>query len=473
MLRQIALRGASFAWGMVGLLGLLGTAACKDKMFFQGFTSAQKKELAVAQERYWDLATEPIPGFKHAFVTLKNGVRLHYVVNTRAGKTKNKNVAVFVHGFPDSYLLWRNILSSEALEPFILIAVDLPGYGGSDGLPKYGPNEVLEAMTGFIVSIREQYLEEGGKLVMVTHDWGSIVGARLASEAKELADRWILTSAVMPGLFKANALTHVASARQMLHTWLRAPFNLRLLKTAYSTLGPVISQIKRSYYIFTFSLPAPLARLFATGGNFVFVRAVHNFAAGLRHRDGKPSRTLEGKDEATFMAMTAGPGLAQFNATTADGLTYSDSVKARIPDRGMGEKIRYYREGLFFRPWEKSIETVVALSEIETNPTRSASTGSGGLFDEGPKGALRAPTTVIMGKNDVAFELRLVLEGAGDYLVRGSQVMVVGRSGHWLPLELLGMKVVEEAVEWALEGEVGGLKERFEGLGEVEFLVEK
>jgi pimeloyl-ACP methyl ester carboxylesterase len=52
-------------------------------------------------------------------------------------------------------------------------------------------------MTGFIVSIREQYLEEGGRLVMVTHDWGGIVGARLASEAKELADRWILTSAIM------------------------------------------------------------------------------------------------------------------------------------------------------------------------------------------------------------------------------------------------------------------------------------
>jgi hypothetical protein len=98
MLGQIALQGASFAWGMVGLVGLLGTAAYKDKLFFRGFTSAQEQELAGAQERYWDLATEPMPGFKHAFVTLKNGVRLHYVVNTRAGKARNKNVAVFVHG---------------------------------------------------------------------------------------------------------------------------------------------------------------------------------------------------------------------------------------------------------------------------------------------------------------------------------------------------------------------------------------
>ena len=45
---------------------------------------------------------------------------------------------------------------------------------------------------------------EGGKLVMVCHDWGSIVGSRLASEAKELADRWILTSGVIVSVHSVN-----------------------------------------------------------------------------------------------------------------------------------------------------------------------------------------------------------------------------------------------------------------------------
>jgi pimeloyl-ACP methyl ester carboxylesterase len=73
----------------------------------------------------------------------------------------------------------------------------MPGYGGSDSLPQYGPNEVLEAMGDFIVGARELFLQHGGKCVVVTHDWGALVGARLASEAAVLADHWIITSGIL------------------------------------------------------------------------------------------------------------------------------------------------------------------------------------------------------------------------------------------------------------------------------------
>lgn len=53
---------------------------------------------------------------------------------------------------------------------------------------------MLEAMTEFIIGMREEYLGDKGRLVMVTHDWGSVIGGRLASEAEKLADRWIITS---------------------------------------------------------------------------------------------------------------------------------------------------------------------------------------------------------------------------------------------------------------------------------------
>jgi pimeloyl-ACP methyl ester carboxylesterase len=48
--------------------------------------------------------------------------------------------------------------------------------------------------------MRELYLAEDAKLVMVTHDWGSIIGARLASQAKELAHRWILVAGIIVSL---------------------------------------------------------------------------------------------------------------------------------------------------------------------------------------------------------------------------------------------------------------------------------
>jgi pimeloyl-ACP methyl ester carboxylesterase len=64
-------------------------------------------------------------------------------------------------------------------------------------LPLYGSHEMLEALTEFILGMREQYLQADGKAVVVTHDWGAIIGARLAAEASELADQWIITSAMI------------------------------------------------------------------------------------------------------------------------------------------------------------------------------------------------------------------------------------------------------------------------------------
>lgn len=86
-----------------------------------------------------------------------------------------------------------------------MVAVDLPGYGGSDSFSRYGATEVLEALTEFIVAMREQYLSgneacigqgevESNKVFIVGHDWGCVLGYRLASEAPCLADRFILTN---------------------------------------------------------------------------------------------------------------------------------------------------------------------------------------------------------------------------------------------------------------------------------------
>jgi pimeloyl-ACP methyl ester carboxylesterase len=97
-------------------------------------------------------------------------------------------------------LLWKKVLGASSLDPQILIAVDLPGYGGSEGLNTYSASEVLEAMSEFILGMREKFLKEEAKMVVVTHDWGAIIGARLAAEASQLADRWVIASVLIVGL---------------------------------------------------------------------------------------------------------------------------------------------------------------------------------------------------------------------------------------------------------------------------------
>ncbi|KAF2194947.1 alpha/beta-hydrolase [Zopfia rhizophila CBS 207.26] len=475
MIRALLWRGFRFAFGMFSLLSLSAVAIFRDGALFQRPSKKEKEELTAAQEKFWDLSKNPLPGLNHKFVTLKNGIKLHYVVNHGPDSPNWKNVTIFIHGFPDSYLLWRHLLTSPTLsQSSILIAVDLPGYGGSDGLPNYSPEFMLEIMTAFILRMRERYLRQGVKFYTVAHDWGGIVGARLAAEAPQLADRWIILSAVLPQQAYSNVTQKVASSKQMLHTWLHWPFSSRLLKKALTTISPVLSQGGRSFYIFVMNLPKPLANWFGGMGNFWFLRIIHKVQAGKLNAEGKITGDVHGKEKAEYMAVTTGPGLEQFaTGVEKEGKkeSYSEDVKKRIKDYGWSEKIRVYREGLALSPWEKSLETVVGLSEIESRPLRF---GSGaGLFEDGPPGSLKAPATVIYGKMDTAFEPKLCLGGIGDYLVNRSQVVILEKGGHWLPFEEQGIKVLEAVTAWAVEGEKEPLRARLERWKDVNIIVHK
>jgi len=165
--------------------------------------------VTLAQGRLWNLSKHP-NGLTHAFYTLPSGSRLHYVYNQEFSRESSsrepKNLIIFLHGFPDSWALWRHFIASPALRlDNVLIAVDLPGYGGSDSLRSYGATEVLESVTEFVIGMRRLYGIDseldtsriGTKpgVIIVGHDWGCIIGARLAAEAPQLADRFILSNA--------------------------------------------------------------------------------------------------------------------------------------------------------------------------------------------------------------------------------------------------------------------------------------
>lgn len=44
------------------------------------------------------LSKPPFPGFRHEFFTLKNGLKLHYVVNAQDEAIASGNIAIFIHG---------------------------------------------------------------------------------------------------------------------------------------------------------------------------------------------------------------------------------------------------------------------------------------------------------------------------------------------------------------------------------------
>ena len=166
-----------------------------------------------ARDKYWNLS-KTVCGLSHRFLTLRDGRQLHYLTSTASVDPSRsaKPLVIFIHGFPDSCIVWRHLLDStrSLAEKATLVGVDLPGYGGSDGCNTYSPDEVLEALTEFVVAMRDLYVEQEyyenldgptqkladgrPQVYVVGHDWGSVLGFRLAAEAPALADRFILTS---------------------------------------------------------------------------------------------------------------------------------------------------------------------------------------------------------------------------------------------------------------------------------------
>jgi pimeloyl-ACP methyl ester carboxylesterase len=153
---------------------------------------------AIERDRFWNLDKQPIPGFRHHFLTLRNGLKLHYISNGEGALPRN--LIIFLHGFPDSSMMWRHLMQEPAMpvRDTTMVCVDLPGYGGSDSLDQYD-TEVLEALTEFIIAMRERYISaessDNVNTFIVGHDWGCLIGFRLASEAPSLADRFILMNA--------------------------------------------------------------------------------------------------------------------------------------------------------------------------------------------------------------------------------------------------------------------------------------
>lgn len=93
--------------------------------------------------------------------------------------------------------------SSLPTSDVTLVCVDLPGFGGSDSFVKYDTG-VLEALTEFIVALREQHTqsEDGriqGNTIIVGHDWGCTLVFRLACDAPGLADHFIASNGVLVG----------------------------------------------------------------------------------------------------------------------------------------------------------------------------------------------------------------------------------------------------------------------------------
>ncbi|CAG7924112.1 unnamed protein product [Penicillium olsonii] len=446
-----------FAYGLF-TIALYALSAISKGTYFKRPTEKEKLELQLARDRLWNLSKD-YEGLSHHLLTLQSGFKFHFLSNdtpnTAQTIASDKPLVIFIHGFPDSWAIWRHIIKNPALQQAVsIVAIDMPGYGGTDSLEKYTATNVLEKLTELIVTLRTQYgvdthaESNKKKTVIVAHDWGCVLSMRLAAEAPSLAHRFILSNGPSVKLVESNVRRILFSSKKMLSNAWRNPLQARVpLTQAVRTISPLFRQIFLSGYIFAMQLPIPLVHHFLTQGNLSLLRSIH-----IRSR-GKAEHNAH--DISECMASSMGPSVAEAKTKTASGDSYPDTLQDERAFAHIIHMANYYRHRASTSPWNKSAETVASLHSITPGAGRASS--GAGLFNEGPPGALKASTTVFWGQNDLALDRRICLDGMSDFLVQGSQIVLLPRTGHWTPVETESRAALLKAVEWTVQGEKGDI----------------
>lgn len=116
---------------------------------------------------------------KSHYITVDN-TRLHYVT----GGIEDSPVCLLLHGFPQSWITWRNVIPYLEAH-YKIIAVDLRGYGDSDK-PEGIENYTNKIMAQDIAEIL--HAQNVKSAYVVGHDRGARVARRLAYDQPELVN---------------------------------------------------------------------------------------------------------------------------------------------------------------------------------------------------------------------------------------------------------------------------------------------
>ncbi len=117
---------------------------------------------------------------------------------------------VLLHGFPDSWRVWRHQISALAEAGYHVIAPDLRGFGGTDR-PRQVEDYRLEASADDVVALLAALGIEGAPVV--GHDWGAALAWRLAMAAPTRVTRLVALSVGHPQAAAAAGL------RQLQRWW--------------------------------------------------------------------------------------------------------------------------------------------------------------------------------------------------------------------------------------------------------------
>jgi len=166
---------------------------------------------------------------------------------------------LLVHGYPDDHTVWRNQIPALLAAGYQVIAPDTRGCGDSEILPKVADYRIDNLVADLVALLDLLQID---KVRLVGHDWGAVIGWKLALQHPKRVERYIAVSVGHPA--------------------------------AYAAAG--LAQKIRGYYVLLIQLRGIIEWLCRAGDWFLF-RQLTRYPAGFPHwreRQSRPGRLTAG-----------------------------------------------------------------------------------------------------------------------------------------------------------------------------------
>ena len=123
----------------------------------------------------------------HGFAT-NNGVRIHYAVLGQGP------LIVMIHGFPDFWLTWRQLMEALAKD-YEVVAIDQRGYNLSDKPKSVQDYDISSLVEDVVAVVRGRGRE---RAIIAGHDWGGAVAWSFAIKRPEMTEKLIILNLPHP-----------------------------------------------------------------------------------------------------------------------------------------------------------------------------------------------------------------------------------------------------------------------------------
>lgn len=136
-----------------------------------------------------------------------SGLRIHVV---EQGPEDGEPV-LFLHGFPECWWSWRHQMAACAGAGYRAVAMDLRGFGESDR-----PDDVAAyALANSFGDVTAVLGTLGGRVNLVSHDWGGALGWAYTALAPDAVKRSVVMNSPHPNAFGGR----LANLHQMQLSW--------------------------------------------------------------------------------------------------------------------------------------------------------------------------------------------------------------------------------------------------------------